>query len=144
MRGRHDTVLIFPLPLTLSKLGALWARRGEGTKRKIRITHETIQAYLQSGEDSFVEFKRDDVHPNSLARVLAQPALTEAEMFGEISTLPLTHTHTPTFSLAFCRPQCIEPRHLTLNMIGGVLMSQIRIHNGFLLAADMVKSGQAG
>ncbi|MCZ6681162.1 MAG: hypothetical protein O7E52_28415 [Candidatus Poribacteria bacterium] len=40
------------------------------------LTLETIQTYLPSGEDSFVKFKRDDVHPNSLARELVAFANT--------------------------------------------------------------------
>ena len=41
------------------------------------LTRQTVQTYLQSGEDSFVEFKRDAVHPNSLARELVAFANTQ-------------------------------------------------------------------
>ena len=41
------------------------------------LTRQTVQTYLQSGEDSFVEFRRDDVYPNSLPRELVAFANTQ-------------------------------------------------------------------
>ncbi len=102
------------------------------------LTHETIQAYLQSGEDSFVEFKRDDVHPNSLARELVAFANTRGGtvLFGvddDGSVRGVTKAKADEWIANIATNNCIPPLIPTIQafQIAGKSVTAITVERGF-------------